>query len=314
MAANSSDYFMKVGRATATTLSAPGYTIGNTTVNVASTTNWPTDTGVTFAIDEIDSSGERVAGSYNVFRGVVSGATQLTSVTYVGGDANRNYSAGATTRVYILVSAFRDNRFTDGVLVSHEQDGTLKSGLTIKNPTIADANGNEQIKFVTTTSAVNELTQTNSATGNAVTTETTGGDANISWNQKTKGTGEIQWNGVPASGAFQSWTPTYTAGSGTPTTVTTNKALYKQIGKQVTLELDITIANKGTATGHIEFTLPVAAKNALTAGHAIEVASTGNAGSCWVKTTAKGAVTIYTGSTGWVDNYRWLATIVYEAA
>ena len=124
MSASADDFFHKVGRSTATTLSAPGYTIGDTSINVASTTNWPTSTGVTFAIDETDADGNRVSGTYNVFRGTVSGATQVNNLTYVGGDANRNYAAAATTRVYILVSAYRDNRFTDGILVEHNQDGT----------------------------------------------------------------------------------------------------------------------------------------------------------------------------------------------
>lgn len=128
MAASANDYFQKVGRSTATTLSAPGYTVADTAITVASTTNWPTTTGITFAIDEVDASGNRVTGTYNVFRGTVSSATQINNLTYVGGDANRNYSAGATTRVYILVSSYRDNRLVDGLLVSHDQDGTLKAG------------------------------------------------------------------------------------------------------------------------------------------------------------------------------------------
>jgi hypothetical protein len=50
---SNADKLMKVGSpGTATTLSAPGYTIAGTSINVASTTNWPTDTGVVFAIDE----------------------------------------------------------------------------------------------------------------------------------------------------------------------------------------------------------------------------------------------------------------------
>lgn len=128
MAASSSDMFQKVGRSTATTLSAPGYTIGNTTINVASTANWGDSTGVTFAIDEVDSDGARIAGTYNVFRGVVSSATQVSDLEYVGGDANRDYSAGATTRVYVTVSSYRDNRLIDGILVHADQDGTLKAG------------------------------------------------------------------------------------------------------------------------------------------------------------------------------------------
>lgn len=125
MPASASDYFQKVARSTATTLSSPGYTVGNTSINVASTSNWPTDTGITFAIDEVDSDGVRIAGTYNIFRGVVSSATQISSLTYEGGDANRDYSAGATTRVYILVSYAQTNRLIDGILEFANQDGTL---------------------------------------------------------------------------------------------------------------------------------------------------------------------------------------------
>lgn len=132
MAASASDRFQKVGMSTATTLSAPGYTIGNTSITVASTTNWPTDTGVTFAIDEVetvDGQEVRVAGTYNIFRGTVASATSITNLTYVGGDANRNYSAGASTRVYILVSYAQMNRLIDGILVEHNQDGTHDEAL-----------------------------------------------------------------------------------------------------------------------------------------------------------------------------------------
>lgn len=131
--ASANDMFQKVGRATATTLSAPGYTTGDSSVNIGSTTNWPTDTGVTFAIDVVDAAGERIAGTYNVFRGRVAGASQVDQVVYEGGDAHRSYPSGATTRVYILVSSYRDNRMVDGLMISHNQDGT------IKGPSVATA-------------------------------------------------------------------------------------------------------------------------------------------------------------------------------
>lgn len=139
MASNANDMFQKVSRSTATTLSAPGYTIGATSINVASTSNWPADTGITFGIDEVDGNGDRINGTYNIFRGTVGSATQLANLTYVGGDANRNYSAGATTRVYILVSYARENRLVDGLLVSHNQDGTLKTDSVDSTQIKADA-------------------------------------------------------------------------------------------------------------------------------------------------------------------------------
>jgi hypothetical protein len=61
---------------------------------------------------------------------------------------------------------------------------------------IADENSNEQIKFSTTASAVNEITVQNAATANAPQIQATGGDTNVSLNLVSKGTGTIQANGV----------------------------------------------------------------------------------------------------------------------
>lgn len=57
---------------------------------------------------------------------------------------------------------------------------------------IADENGNEQIEFATTASAVNHIKVTNSATGNATTVEATGGDSNVDLSLKGKGTGKVK--------------------------------------------------------------------------------------------------------------------------
>lgn len=59
---------------------------------------------------------------------------------------------------------------------------------------INDTNGNEQIKFTTTASAVNEFTVTNAATGNSPTLEATGGDTNVDIILKPKGTGKPKYN------------------------------------------------------------------------------------------------------------------------
>lgn len=125
-----------------------------------------------------------------------------------------------------------------------------------------------------------------------------------------------QFNTASGLGAAYntSWSPAYTSSGGTPTTVTTNKAVYKQFGKMVAARLDFTITTVGTATGHIEFTLPVTALDTSNAGTGVEIAATGFAGSVWVKTTAKGAVTTYSGTSGWVAGYRWIVSLVYEVA
>jgi hypothetical protein len=71
---------------------------------------------------------------------------------------------------------------------------TLTAPKIVNGGFIADANGNEQIKFTTTTSAINELTVTNSAAGNSPDLSVTGGDTNIGLSITTKGTGLIKLN------------------------------------------------------------------------------------------------------------------------
>ena len=68
---------------------------------------------------------------------------------------------------------------------------------------IADENGNEQIIFQTTSSAVNQFDITNAATGNAPKLSATGGDSNIDLDIEAKGTGHVTVRGNTNSGAIQ---------------------------------------------------------------------------------------------------------------
>lgn len=179
MAASANDLFMEVGSpGTATTLSSPGYTSGvSTSITVGSTSNWPTNTGIIFAIDQAttDSDGNevRVAGTYNEFEGTVASATSITNVDYVGGDAERSYSAGATTRVYVPVSAERENRLAQGLAVEHNKlDGTHDEALiTSRTEDTAPASGDFLLTAdVSASNALKKVTKSNllaGAVGNA---------------------------------------------------------------------------------------------------------------------------------------------------
>jgi hypothetical protein len=68
---------------------------------------------------------------------------------------------------------------------------------------IGDENGNEQIIFQTTSSAVNQIDVTNSATGNAPSIQATGGDSNINLKVGPKGTGLIEVLGATNPGSLQ---------------------------------------------------------------------------------------------------------------
>ncbi len=128
MAASTTDLLTKVGDpGTATTLSAPGYTTGGTSINVGSTTHFPSTTAFVFAIDEVETVGGeevRVAGTYNTYLGIVTSGTQISSVTWLAGDGDRDYAAGAGTRVYITTASAWANRLIDGLSVEHNKDGT----------------------------------------------------------------------------------------------------------------------------------------------------------------------------------------------
>lgn len=75
--------------------------------------------------------------------------------------------------------------------VATAQTLTNKTLTSPKVNEILDSNGNEQIKFTTTASAVNESTFTNAATGTNPKIEATGGDTNIGLDILTKGTGVL---------------------------------------------------------------------------------------------------------------------------
>lgn len=87
----------------------------------------------------------------------------------------------------------------------------------IQAPTqINDVNGNEVIKFTSTTSAVNEITFTNASTTNGPVIAVTGGDTNTVLNISAKGSGSLQ---LQASNFIISSGGAVTTGSWTATTI-----------------------------------------------------------------------------------------------
>ena len=257
---------MKVGAGTATTLSSPGYTIGATSINVASTTNYPTDTGVTITIDEVDGTGERIAGTRNVFIGDVASATQINELAYSGGDANRNYSASATTRVYIEVNEIQMNRMIDGILVAHDQDGTLKAGAVDNAGVLAND--------VVTTAKILDANVTTAKIA----------DASVTNAKLATTTGE-------PGGAWEDWTPTLTSLSGGTLSV----SKYKIVGKTVFFTFRYTLAGAGMGTNP-RFTLPVtaAAHTAITDTNPLAIVSILDSG------TAR-----YAGVCSWSSTTQW---------
>lgn len=128
----------------------------------------------------------------------------LTVTRAQAGTTGIAHSAGAT--VQHVFTGNDAQHFEDTVVIAVTTSGaqTITGAKTfstapkfINNGFIADANGNEEVIFVTTASAVNELTVTNAATTGTPSVAATGGDTNISLNLVSKGTGAVQANAVP---------------------------------------------------------------------------------------------------------------------
>jgi hypothetical protein len=119
------------------------------------------------------------------------------------------YTFGATEKeTRILISDgtnIVDTGFSSVAINSVVEDTTPQLGgdldanghnILIDNANfIGDESGNEQLKFATTASAVNEISVTNAATTNPPAISATGGDTNIDLNLTPKGIGRTTFNG-----------------------------------------------------------------------------------------------------------------------
>jgi len=137
----------------------------------------------TFVVDNATS------GAYAVTFKTTSG----TGVTWAAADKGTKmiYSDGTN----VVDTAFTDLSSDFSPQLSADLDANGKN-ITIDTSTgIIDENGNQQITFSTTGSAVNEFTVANAATSNPPALSVTGGDTNIDMNLTPKGVGRVTFNG-----------------------------------------------------------------------------------------------------------------------
>ena len=120
---------------------------------------------------------------------------------------------------------------------------------------IGDETGNEQIKFATTASAVNEISVTNAATGNNPVISATGGDTNVGITLTPKGDlGRITANGeTKIFGVFEAVTVSTTFIT-TFTYDVLTQAVYFQ---NVNLGADFTVNLRGNASNTLNSALAI---------------------------------------------------------
>jgi hypothetical protein len=112
------------------------------------------------------------------------------------------------------------------------------------------------------------------------------------------------------------WTPTVSSTAGTLTTTTVNSAAYTKIGRLVSVQVDISIVNIGTASGLLLFSLPTGLNQVTDAnvGALRELGSTGSMGQIIYQSATQVAVALYNNGTLIVNGYRFRGTYTYTTA
>jgi hypothetical protein len=128
--------------------------------------------------------------------------TYIVSNGTVGAFTVEFKQAGGTGITFATTDKSTRILFADGTNIVDTGTVSTSAVQTLTNKTLTspiineidDANGNEQIIFSSTASAVNEFTITNAATGNRPNISVTGSDTNIGLSITTKGTGLVLFN------------------------------------------------------------------------------------------------------------------------
>jgi len=141
----------------------------------------PIDVQQMYAIKNSTTGSQAVTFKY------VSGTG--SSVTWAGGDTSTKfiYGTGSGTNPNIIDMGFGDVTLTGTQTLTNKTLTSPKIGTSI-----LDTNGNQLALLTATSSAVNEVTLANAATGNNPTLTASGDDTNIGIALKTKGSGVIQ--------------------------------------------------------------------------------------------------------------------------
>ena len=129
------------------------------------------------------------SGAYSLTVKTASG----TGVTWAAADKGTKMIYGDGTNM--VDTAFTELSSDFSPQLSADLDTNGQNIIIDSTKAILDENSNEQIKFATTGSAVNEFSVTNAATSGSPALSVTGGDSNIDMTLTPKGTGRVTLNG-----------------------------------------------------------------------------------------------------------------------
>lgn len=191
--------------------------LASTVLKVNSVSKWPAN--FTATSGNLLTGGVLDPSTITVFYGHLSG-TDIVIDGFAPGYTDNGNTVGQV--VVIKPTTVGQNTLVNSLLVSHNSDGTLKTGI-VTTPKIADASITNA-KLSTTT-------------------------------------GEV-------GGAWQTWTPTFSASGSMTYSATANEAKYTRVGKTITYVLSVSGSVGGTASNQLQFTAPVA-RLSTTANNAV---------------------------------------------
>jgi hypothetical protein len=184
--------------------------------------------------------------NFYVLKNSTSGS-QTVTFKYVSGSGDSVAVApGAVKLVYATANDGTNPDIDDTGFITASSTDTL-TNKTLTSPkigtSILDTNGNELALLTATSSAVNEFTIANAATGAGPTLSSTGGDSNIDINITPKGTGDVVLAGDTVKVGDSGAAATLTSNGAGTLTVTTGGAA------------DLVLStNSGTDSGTITIT------------------------------------------------------------
>lgn len=211
----------------------------DTSLTLSSATGLPTATAITLVIDATDpTTGASTPTLKEVVTGTLSGTTVSNLLRGQDSTSAIGHASGANVVMWITANLWND--FQTAFLHDHKQLGY--------HGDLTDANGNAWIKQTATTSAVNQITVANAATGSAPKISATGTDTNIDINLTPKGTGRVALNGAGAA-AGSSVATTETTGSTSYVALTTADTCTVTVGNSGVVLLSISVQSFNSGTG-----------------------------------------------------------------
>ena len=131
------------------------------------------------AAQQLDDGKDRMLKYADTLTDDFAGDADFTTISQSASDRASKYLSFDTSGKLVVVTEITGTTITEtssavGDVLTHDGAKWVNSKILARLSQINDSNGNEAIKFVATGSAVNEITVTNAATGNAPTISATG--------------------------------------------------------------------------------------------------------------------------------------------